>query len=98
MDQQKTPTETLSGQVSEGISAQFKATVPRGFKIGHCLEAAAKLWIDLPEDIRLALLTGKVEDSLVEIVRRIVEDRISAGEAAGRALSERQKRKPGQKG
>ena len=97
MADRKAHTETLSGQVPAGLPEEFKATVPAGFKIGHCLAAAAKLWIDLPDQTRLQLLTGQIENSLVQIVQQIVEERIAAGEAAGRALSERHKHRPGRK-
>ncbi len=89
---------TLSGQVAEGLPERFKRTVPKGYKIGHCLEAAANVWIDLPEPIRLALLTGQLKHPLVEMIQQIVDDRIAAGEAAGRALVARQRRKRGPKG
>jgi hypothetical protein len=97
MADEKNHIETLSGRVPQGLPAEFRGTVPRGFKIGHCLAAAARLWIDLPEETRLQLLTGQFKNSLVEVVRQIVEERIAAGEAAGRALAARQKRRPDRK-
>jgi len=98
MDEEKNKMETLSGRVAEGIPDRFRKTVPHGYKIGHCLGAAAELWIDLPEETRRQILSGQIQGSLVDLVRQIVEERIAAGEAAGRALAERLKRKRGPKG
>lgn len=97
VNEEKKCVETLSGRVPRGIPDRFRKTVPPGFKVGHCLAVAARLWMDLPEETRLQMLTGQFENSLVEIVRQIVDERIEAGRKAGQALAERRKRTPARK-
>ncbi len=81
-----------------GILNKMQEAVPQGFTIGHCWSAAAKLWIDLPEQTRLQLLTGQFENSLVEVVREIIEERIGAGRAAAEELLGPRGKKRGRKG
>lgn len=97
MVEDKNPMETLSGRVPAGIPEAFRATVPPGYKVGHCLAMAAKIWIDLPEETRLQFLTGQIKEPLVDLVQKIVDERIQAGQEAGTKLAERQRKKPSQK-
>lgn len=95
MADEKNPMETLSGRVPAGLPEAFRATVPPGFKVGHCLAMAARIWIDLPEETRLQFLTGRLQEPLVDLVQKIVDERIQAGRDAGERLLGRQKKKPG---
>lgn len=98
MADEKKPMETLSGRVPAGLPEAFRATVPPGFKVGHCLAMAARIWIDLPEETRLQFLTGLIREPLVDLVQKIVDERIDAGRVGGERLLERRQKKPGQKG
>jgi len=76
MTDEKEHKETLSGQVPEGLPEKFKKTVPPGFKIGHCLAAAAELWIDMPNSVRALLLICGRESPMFsglrgEIIKRL---------------------------
>ena len=67
------PAENLAARVPAGLPDRFRKTVPEGYKIGHALAAAANLWIDLPEDVRLHLLAPGNKDSFVAAVQGIVD-------------------------
>jgi hypothetical protein len=96
MSDEKTNMETLSGRVPAGIPDAFRSTVPAGYKVGHCLAAAARLWIDLPPETRLQILTGQIKEPLVDIVTKIVDERFEAGRAAGERLTSPRRKTPGQ--
>lgn len=69
--------ELLSARVSAELRSKFWATVPKGFKNKHVMTAAAKLWVELPPEVRHKLLTSSYDNvSFVEVVRQIVDERL----------------------
>jgi len=84
------PAENLAGRVPAGLPDRFRATVPDGYKIGHALAAAANLWIDLPEDVRLHLLAPGNKDSFVEAVRGIVDAALQKRTLPGKPRKKRE--------
>lgn len=82
----------LSGWVPEETRDEFWKTVPKGSKHGDTLGAAAKLWISLPEECRVRLVSQTMtEDAFIELLRHIVSEKIDAGadsqDSAGDAVS-----------
>ena len=97
--------KNFGGMLDAELVDRFVATIPVNsvgepkYKKKHVLEHAMKLWIDLPPEIRNKLVIDEMAaDSLIDLVQHIVDQRIEEGRKAGRALVERQKRKPSRKG
>lgn len=66
--------ELLSARVPVEIRDAFWATVPKWSNNETVLEAVAKLWISLPEEIQKSLLIEAVPNNALEpVIRRIVE-------------------------
>lgn len=62
------------------------------------VEAAIRLWTELPAEIQAKLLDQSMDGSaLIELVREIANDQIEAGRKAARALVKGRKRKAPQK-
>jgi len=77
MQEGKNREELLSARVSAELRSKFWATVPKGFKNKHVVTAAAKLWVELPPEVRHKLLTSSYDNvSFVEVVRQIVDERL----------------------
>ncbi|HRT85879.1 MAG TPA: hypothetical protein P5296_04645 [Anaerohalosphaeraceae bacterium] len=63
------------------------------------IRAAIKLWVELPADVRVKLLDQSLDGAtFVELVQRIVDERIAAGNRAGEAIAARRPHKPNPKG
>ena len=71
-----------------GLVDKFTQQVDeRGSKIKRSLAAAIKLWLALPTDIQALLLDEALpSDSFIDLVRKIVDERIEAGRKAGLKL------------
>ncbi len=87
--------ELLSARVPVELREKFWATVPKGFKNKHILTAAAKLWVELPRQVRQKLLTSSYDDvSFVEVVQQIVDERLKqALPAVARSKSQKKPKK-----
>lgn len=72
-------TEQMTVRIRAGLAAKMKARKPKGMSIGHIWSKAADVFLDLPDETRLQILTGKIEQPFVEIVRMIVDERLEAG-------------------
>ncbi|MEN6423999.1 MAG: hypothetical protein ABFE13_01450 [Phycisphaerales bacterium] len=96
-EMEKEFTKGVSFRANPRVWSAFQKTIPKGYSKQHCLDAAMRLWIDLPKQYRNAFLLGEITEPLVDIVQKIVDERIQAGRDAGARLVERQQRKPGQK-
>lgn len=86
--------------VDEKVSDDFSVQVDeRGYKKYRAIQAAVKLWTDLPPEIQIRLLDLSLNaDGLVEIVNQILDERIQAGRKMGKYIAARQDKKPPQKG
>lgn len=93
-------TEQVCARVRKGLHEAMKAAIPPGtnIPIGLMWTKAAEVFLQLPAPTRSQILAGKITDPLVDIVSRIVNEKIEAGRKAGEALAKRQRRKPDQKG
>ncbi len=87
--------ELLSARVSAELRSKFWATVPKGFKNKHVVTAAAKLWVELPPEVRHKLLTSSYDNvSFVEVVQQIVDERLKqALPAVSRSKSQKKPEK-----
>lgn len=83
----KVQKEYLTGRVSQGFTARFRQSIPRGFKFGDALETALEMWMSAPEEYRVQALTGKTGPSLADMVNFLIDQRIEQGIAAGKLLS-----------
>ncbi|MHC4620380.1 MAG: hypothetical protein ACYTEQ_21740 [Planctomycetota bacterium] len=97
---EKNSERNLAGMVEAGLADEFSEQADRiGGKIKRHLAAAARLWISLPDDIKIRLLDQSVDaTSFVAIVQEIVDERIRAGFEAGQQLVGRRKQKPRPRG
>jgi hypothetical protein len=97
---EKNSERNLAGMVEAALADEFSEQADRiGGKIKRHLAAAARLWISLPDDIKIRLLDQSVDaTSFVAIVQEIVDERIRAGFEAGQGLVGRRKRKPRPRG
>jgi hypothetical protein len=90
--------EQYSVRVDVGIPDAMKVTVPPGMDIGHVWTMAARIWLDLPEDVRKDLLIGRTAPDLVAVVRRVVQEEIDRRERGAEDLASRHRRKQDPKG
>ena len=97
---QKKIEKNLGGMMDSEVVDLFTSQVnERGHKNKRALEAAVRLWISLPEEIQARLLNKTLsENSFIELVNQIVDERIAAGHEAGSELVRRRKKKKGLKG
>lgn len=90
----------LAGKVPVTIVKKFRSQArKRGQKVKTNLAAAAKLWVELPEEVQARLLNQTLDaNTFIELVREIVEERIAAGQSAAETLLQLRSKKPSQKG
>ncbi len=83
----------LNARIPQTLRDSFWNTVPKGTNKQHVLAAVARLWISLPPEYQKMLIDAESEgkavnqNSLIEIVQRIVDQRIRDGRKAARALA-----------
>jgi hypothetical protein len=53
--------EYLTGRVTQGVTDRFREAIPTGFGFGSALEVVLQAFIDLPEELRIKLLTGQIQ-------------------------------------
>ncbi len=70
------PTEPLSTRVEAGLLDAMKAALPPGFSIGQGWTIAARQWLSQPAELRMAQLTGMSPTGLVELIQKIVDERL----------------------
>ena len=89
--------KNLGGMMDASLVERFTSQVDnQGGKIKRSLAAAVKLWIELPVEVQTQLLNQSLDaNSLVCLVREIVEDHIGRGRKSARNI---RSKKPGQKG
>ena len=100
MSNQEKNCETLSVDINPQIFAEFQSQwKTRGQVRNRAVQAALKLWIELPVEIQARLIDQKLDGlSFIELVQEIVDERIAKGYAdGGKFLAKHQKRKPTQK-
>lgn len=86
-----TKKDYLSARVPAELRDAFWATVPSGYKRQHVMTTAAELWVNLPAEVREALLRKETDaTALVSLVRQIVDERIAAGRDTAAARPEKQ--------
>jgi len=78
------PTEVMYGRVTQGTTEKFKNAIPRGFRQGDCLTAAIEMWAELPEEVRIEKLIGRLEGTLEERIERVLEEKFAEGVVAGK--------------
>lgn len=95
--------EALSARVPVDVRDAFWDTCPKGMKHSHLMETAAKLWVNLPIDIRKSLLDEltcgmdwinrepKVDD--VNPAAQIVDDAVAAAKVQKRKSDRRSRSK-----
>ena len=74
----------LSSDVDIKLAEEFFETVPAGFKNKHVFTAAIRLWVSLPSDVRLNLLSeskDKNSNSFVQLVRKIADEQIKKADS-----------------
>ncbi len=91
--------KTLAADIPTGVFRDFeKQRFQRGQIKKQAITAALNLWISLPEDIQARIINKSLDsNALVELVEQILDQRIEAGQDAGKALAERLNKKPLQK-
>jgi hypothetical protein len=52
--------EYLTGRVTQGLTDRFREAIPAGFGFGSALEVVIREFINLPEELRIKLLTGQI--------------------------------------
>ncbi len=69
----------LASKVPTEIAEAFRNQVQeRGQKVKTNLAAAAKLWIQLPEDVQAKLLNQSLDgNAFVELVRKVADEQIT---------------------
>jgi hypothetical protein len=90
--------EYITGRVTKGVGARFRASIPEGFNFGRAMEVALELWISLPESIRLKALIGKIEPSLPDLIGAMIDEKIEEGVRTGKLLSPPPKQTPSERG
>lgn len=92
--------KSFTVEIDEAIADNFDLQVQaRGYLKYRSIQAAIKLWLDLPVELQARLLDASLNaDSLVTIVEQIVDGRIESGRKAARKLLGNQQKKPGRKG
>ena len=95
----------FGGTMNAVLVDAFTATIPIDsvgiprYKKKQVLARAMQLWIDLPPEIREDLLSKPLRSSaLLDLVQKVVDDTIAAGQAAGQEVRKRQKQKRRQAG
>lgn len=90
----------LSADVDSALVDLFlEQADERGYKKKRALAAAAKLWVELPQEVQARLIDQSLDtNSFVELVQKIVDERIEAGRRTARKSLERPHKKRGQKG
>jgi hypothetical protein len=88
--------KSLGGMMDGATVRAFCEQADRiGGKIKRHLEAAARLWITLPDDVKTKFLDQSLDAAtFVGLVQQIVDERIEAGYSAGTKLARSRKRKP----
>ena len=92
----KQPKEYLTARVSQGLTDEFRASIPEGFQFGAALETIVRIFIALPQRNRMEALTGQftAKDAaaalvLWETLPAEYRERVVAGDAPNlRALIE----------
>jgi hypothetical protein len=95
----------FSSRLPRILNEAFDATVKKGTVKQHVFNAAIRLWVSLPEEYRRGLVDAESadspqrENSLVEIINRIVDARFQQGQKDGRRSGQTQNQasKRGQK-
>ena len=91
-DTKETMSVDIDKDVYDAFQVQWKAR--RHYK-NDAAEAAIRLWIDLPLEVQAHLIAKDLDaNSLIALVREIVDERIEAGRAAGLKLLEPPPQKP----
>lgn len=98
LEEDKAEKEYLTGRVTKGFTAKFRAAIPKGFQFGVALEVAVSTWMSLPPNVRIATLTGENVVSLPELIEQMIDERIEQGKTQGKRLKPRPRQKPGGRG
>ena len=70
--------KNLVASIPEGLVDKFWATVPAGYKNKHVLAAAARIWISIPEDDRIAILAEERSGGNVKsLINKILDERLA---------------------
>ncbi len=90
----------LGAELPVGLVDQFlKQAEDADCKKKVALRAAVKLWVDLSPEMQRHLRDLSLSDqSFLEILQKMLEERFAEGDRAGEKLVGRQGRKPGRKG
>lgn len=90
----------LGAELPEALVDQFmQQAEDADCKKKVALRAAVKLWVDLSPEMQRHLRDVSLSDqSFLEMVHEMLEERVDEGDRAGEKLVGRQGRKPGQKG
>lgn len=95
MEGEKSFGADLPVSLCEEIDAQVDE---RNHKKKAVVASALRLWLSLPTEIQARLLNKSLsDDSFIELINQIVDERIASGYEAGLKLVERQRKKPGRK-
>lgn len=88
--------KTLSADIKISVLDDFLSqTRSRGFTKKRCVEAAIRLWTDLPVEVQAKILDGSMDTpALFELVQKVVDERIEAGRQAAERLAKRHRRRP----
>lgn len=100
MANQEKSSETLSVDIDPKIFAEFQSQwKARGQVRNRAVQAAVKLWIELPVELQARFLDQTLDaHSFIELVQGIVDECIAKGYADGaKFLAKHQKRKTPQK-
>ncbi|MCE5324938.1 MAG: hypothetical protein LLG01_00840 [Planctomycetaceae bacterium] len=75
--------ETFSARTRPGTDKLFSGTIPKGHQKGHVVEVMVDLWVNLPERVRLDLITGEQRSDLPSLIRRIVQEELAGEQSPG---------------
>ena len=72
----------LASKVPQAVAAKFrKQAQERGQKVKTNLAAAAKLWVQLPEETQARLLNQSTDgNTFINLVRQIADEQIKKGQ------------------
>jgi len=90
----------LASKINLEVAKNFRLQAKeRRQPIKYSLEAAVKLWTELPPEIQSRLLNQSLSpDSFIELIQQIVDERIETGRKVAKKTFSPQRKKRGQKG